>query len=274
MPPFVKTLVVLIGLSVAMVVLQWLATPEGRGADGWANALQESGHRRAGKALHVSSNLSILQGADQFCQHSLNEPRNSLMRYLRLEEANSPMALDVYAPSPREPVPTLYDTVMIIAAKAWALAMATVFIYLPLIIGAEMMRRDWGLLKLPVLTSAVVFAIAIAMFARTGEDPDWKAGTALGALSLLMPVVAAWWSPRLRWRGRVVISAAALTICSLIGMIGMTRGPVPPDALSYAVFFVMTLVPLLVGGGLFLLLVRALVHLVGVVEGRRLQAAR
>jgi hypothetical protein len=273
MPPIVKSVVALIVLSMAMVVLQWLAAPVGTDASEWSIELRKSAHPRAARALRRMNDFSILQTADQFCQNTVNAPRNELMRAVPYYgPPTGPWALNGFLHWDGEPTPSLASAGLTVIGRAYVLVLATVFIYLPLVIGGEMMRRDWTVMKVPAQAAALVFLTFIAILSRSSEDAGWKAGVAFGAFSALMLVVAGCWSPRVELRRRVAISGSVLVLCSLIGMFSMSHGPVRPDALSCVVFFGLTFVPLLVGGVTFLLLVRVVGWLLGNL-GRRLSAA-
>src|SRR3954451_9476525 len=82
MKTLLRWLVLLIAISFAMSVLQWLVAPEGSGASGWGHALQELGHPRVGRALSWLSNIESFRPISHFCERVINAPRNALLHDL------------------------------------------------------------------------------------------------------------------------------------------------------------------------------------------------
>lgn len=80
--PLLRWLALLIVISFAMSILQWLAAPEGSGASGWGHALQQLGHPRVGRVLSWLSDVEPFRTISRFCERVINAPRNALLHEL------------------------------------------------------------------------------------------------------------------------------------------------------------------------------------------------
>jgi hypothetical protein len=252
-----RWLVLLVVVSMMMTVVQWLAAPEGYGASGWAEALPQLGHPRLGKALHWFNDSRGLRAANHVWQDIINAPRNTLLRDLRFVDTASRIDFYIYERGEYDESPTPREALLLTVRRALFFGLATVAVYLPLIIGVALIRRTTSrAMKEPVLIASLLFVIVgIGYLSLSNSDEQAKLSTILTALSLLTAAVGLFWSSLMTRRSRIIALAVLLIICSLVGMLSVTRGSGPRDPLSYPVFFALTFVLLIVEGGVFLLIV-------------------
>ena len=156
---FLRWLALLVIVSFAMVVVQWLAAPEGYGANGWAHLLPQFGHPKLGKALLWLSESRSLHLVNRVGENVINAPRNELLRIFHIDAIGSYGSTFEYGEY--NPPPTIVDGLLI----KLSVALVTVFIYLPLTIGIALIRRSgWKAMKEPVLISSLLFVIAAISF--------------------------------------------------------------------------------------------------------------
>ena len=260
---FLRWLALLVIVSFAMVVVQWLAAPEGYGANGWAHLLPQFGHPKLGKALLWLSESRSLHLVNRVGENVINAPRNELLRIFHIDAIGSYGSTFEYGEY--NPPPTIVDGLLI----KLSVALVTVFIYLPLTIGIALIRRSgWKAMKEPVLISSLLFVIAaISFFTVSKSDEQSKLGVVFTALSLLTAAVAISWSQLLSRRSRLSALASLLIVSSIVGMLAVTNGSGPRDALSYPVFFGWSLIMLVLEGGSFLLLVWLLLRMMKRLRG-------
>jgi len=237
-----RWLAALVAVSAAMGLLQWLAAPQGYGASAWANALPQMGHPALGRVLLALSNSAAhLRGVDRFWQHTLNAPRNEL-----LHAVHAVVSVDYYAVSERVGYwPDVRDALLLIAG--------TIIVYLPLVAGLALIRNGWPATKTPASIAALLFVVVAIGYVVLFKDAT--PAYVLTALSLLTASVGLLWSPALSRHSRIVALGTLLIASSIVGMLSVTMGHGPRDALSYPTFFVWSLVVLLMEGAPFLLLV-------------------
>jgi hypothetical protein len=263
MRTFIRAFIALVSISFAMVVVQWLAAPEGYGANGWAHALPQLGHPKLGKMLlwlSESRSLHIVNGVGE---NFINAPRNELLRIFHIDAIGSYGSTFEYGEF--NPPATVGDGLLI---KLFV-GFVTVLIYLPMTIGIALIQRSgWKVMKEPVLISSLLFVIvAIGFLAVSKSDEQSKLAVIFTALSLLTAAVGILWSPLLSRRSRFAALASLLIICSIVGMFAVTKGSGPRDAPSYPVFFGWSLMMLVLEGGSFLLLVWLLLRMMERLRG-------
>lgn len=230
-------------LSAMLSVVQWLAAPEGHGASAYARALSETGSPRAGAALGAVAGAGVLRAASSVWEGVISAPRNELLHAFGFLASRD--TRNFYA-APHSPI--TFDR-----RAAAVFTFGNVLVYLPLVIGLALLRASgWRAIRQPVLIAAVLFVIGAVPCALMAENPAAKI---LAAASLLTLAVALMWTPMLAPRGRMIAFAIAAIAVSTVGMLAVTSGTGPDDALSYPIFFVRTLATLIVIGGGFLFLV-------------------
>jgi hypothetical protein len=249
----------LVVISFAMAVVQWLAAPEGYGASGWGNALPQIGHPKLGEMLSSLSSVRAFGVVSGVCERVINAPRNHLLHdlgYLYQSEST------YFYATPHRLFTDDWRSVLMFG-------IGTVVVYFPLIIGIALIRRSgWKVMKEPVLISSLLFVIvAISFLTVSKSDEQSKLAFIFTALSLLTAAVGISWSPLLYRRSRFSALASLLIVCSIVGMFAVTKGSGPRDALSYPVFFGWSLIVLMLEGGSFLLLVWLLLRMMERLRG-------
>jgi len=259
MKPFLRWCTVLLLVSFTMAVAQWLAAPEGYGASAWAYALKERGYAKVGAILSTLSNIGVVRDASAAYETVIAAPRNYLLHAVRALPTHD--SIYFYA-SPHGLFSADWRGVLLFT-------FGTVTAYLPLVLGIAIVSASgWGTMKRPVLIGAAVYVAAAMTYAITSNaDRSSKSATILSALSLLAVAVAIMWTPLLMRRGRMIAFAVLLGVVSVVGMLSITNGTGPRDALSYPLFFGWTLAIALIEGGAFLALVGLLLRVVR--RGRR-----
>jgi len=263
---FLRWFVLLVIVSLAMGVVQWLTAPEGYGANGWAHALPQLDHPKLGKALLLLSESRSLHVVNRVAENFINAPRNELLRIFHVDVTGS------YGFSEHgeyDHPPTVRDALLIIIGRVLFVSFLTVLIYCPLTIGIALIRRSgWTVMKEPVLISSLLFVIvAISFLTVSKSDEQSKLAVIFTALSLLTAAVGISWSPLLYRRSRFSALASLLIVCSIVRMFAVTKGSGPRDALSYLVFFGWSLIMLVLEGGSFLLLVWLLLRMMERLRG-------
>lgn len=84
-----RAFIVLVSISFAMVVAQWLPAPEDSGANGWAHALPQLDHPKLGKALLLLSESRSLHVVNRVGENFINAPRNELLRIFHVDAIGS-----------------------------------------------------------------------------------------------------------------------------------------------------------------------------------------
>jgi hypothetical protein len=222
-----RWVVLLVVVSAAAALLQWLAAPEGYGASfrGF----------RGGAAVRPVAELL----------EPLNAPRDRLLKDLRL--AYTPSRY-FYTGSHHAPADDWYGVGLFTAGS--------VVFYLPLAIGIALLRSGpWSAVRRPVLIAAALFAVAaVACFAFVSS------ALILTALTLGVAAIGIAWTPVLTRRSRAAALATLLAVAVLIRTQAITRSSGPGDAWSHAVFFFESVVLFAVPTGVFLSVVALLVR--------------
>jgi hypothetical protein len=259
MKSFLRWCVVLLFVSFGMAVVQWLAAPEGYGASAWAYALKERGHSKAAAVLNTLSNIEILRSASALYETTIAAPRNYLLNAVGALHTQESMYF--YA-SPHGLFSTDWRAVLLFT-------FGTVAAYLPLVLGIAIVSASgWVTMKRPVLIGAAVYVVAAITYAITSNaDGSSKSVRIFAALAFLAVAVAIMWTPLLTRRRRIIAFAVLLCVVSVVGMLSITNGTGPRDALSYPLFFGWTFALALIEGGAFLALVALLLPLFS--HGRR-----
>lgn len=254
MKSFLRWCVVLLLVSFGMAVVQWLAAPEGYGASAWAYALKERAHPKIGAVLSILSSIEVLRSASVLYETTIAAPRNYLLRAVGALRTHD--SIYFYA-SPHGLFSADWRGVLLFT-------FGTVAAYLPLVLGIAIVSASrWVTMKWPVLIGVAVFVAAAITYATiSNADRSSKSATILAALALLAVAVAIMWTPLLRRRGRMIGFAILLAVVSVVGMLSITNGTGPSDALSYPLFFGWTLAIALVEGGAFLAVVALLLRVV------------
>jgi hypothetical protein len=244
---FLRWLLLLLFVSFAMAVVQWLAAPEGYGASAWAHALPELGYPKLGAMLRSLSSVEAVGIISTAWERVINAPRNELLHdlgYLSQHDST------YFYATPHRPFSDDWRGVLMFA-------FGTAVVFLPLIIGIVFVRvSGWNVMKKPVLIAIAVFVAATGIFAVVSNaESSSKSATIFTALSLLTAAVGIVWTPLLTRPRRVTATVVLLVIVSAVGMVAITRSTGPSDTLSYPIFVGWTFAVLLVEGGAFLLLV-------------------
>ena len=265
---FARWLLLLLILSFAMAVLQWLGAPEGSGASAWAQASWQLGWPTVGAILRSVRSMEAVGIISTALERTINAPRDELLHDLGYLEQRD--ATYFYATAHR---PFIDD-----GRSVLMFALGTVAVYLPLIVGITCIRvSGWRVMKAPMLVALATYAFSTAIFAVVSNaDTRAKSVVIFTAASLLTAAVTITWTPLLTRRGRVTAVIVLLVIVSAIGMMAITRSTGPSDLLSYPIFFGWTLAVVSIGGGAFLLVVGGITRVMnrgrlwprGLVRGR------
>jgi hypothetical protein len=86
-----KSVLVLVVLTVGISTMHWLAAPEGYGASAWAEALPQIGHPTLGSMLRPFSNGATTRAVSGVVERTVGAPRNELLHNVgRLYIATTP----------------------------------------------------------------------------------------------------------------------------------------------------------------------------------------